>query len=121
MKDTLNPTQHEMKLNAVAFSMIKDGSKTLEMRINDEKRRKLKVGDEIVFSNRENESEKVTVLITKIETFTNLVEMFANINELAAGYTANTSLESKLKNMYKYYSPEEEKKYGVCAVYIQLV
>lgn len=42
-----------MKLNNSPFNKIKNGSKTIELRLNDEKRSKLKVNDFIEFTNVE--------------------------------------------------------------------
>ena len=44
---------HEMRLNDEPFQAIKDGTKTIEMRLYDEKRRMIQVGDVIRFTNRE--------------------------------------------------------------------
>ena len=41
--------EHEMKLYDAPFELIKSGKKTIEVRCNDEKRRKLNVGDKIIF------------------------------------------------------------------------
>ena len=42
---------HKMKLNSTPFEMIKNGEKTIELRLFDEKRQQLKAGDKIVFTN----------------------------------------------------------------------
>lgn len=39
--------KYEMKLNNEPFKAIKNGTKTLELRLNDEKRKQLIVGDYI--------------------------------------------------------------------------
>ena len=41
---------HEMKLNENPFERMKNGTKTIEFRLNDEKRKKIKIGDKITFS-----------------------------------------------------------------------
>lgn len=41
---------HRMKLNESPFERIKDGTKTIEFRLYDEKRRQIKIGDQIEFS-----------------------------------------------------------------------
>ena len=38
---------HKMKLNESPFERIKDGTKTIEFRLYDDKRKKVKIGDEI--------------------------------------------------------------------------
>ena len=40
---------HNMKLNESPFERIKNGTKTIEFRLYDEKRRQIKIGDKIVF------------------------------------------------------------------------
>ena len=41
---------HEMKLNENPFERMKNGPKTIEFRLNDEKRKKIKIGEKITFS-----------------------------------------------------------------------
>lgn len=45
---------HEMRLNNEPFNKIKEGTKTVELRLLDEKRKTLRVGDKIIFTNRTN-------------------------------------------------------------------
>ena len=45
---------HKMNLWNDSFEAIKCGSKTIEMRLNDEKRSLIKIGDEIEFVNKNN-------------------------------------------------------------------
>ena len=40
---------HNMKLRSKYFECIKTGTKRIELRLNDEKRSKIKIGDEIIF------------------------------------------------------------------------
>ena len=57
--------KHNMNLNNRPFKSIKEGTKTIELRLNDEKRSLLKVGDEIEFTNRDT-NEKLSVDIINI-------------------------------------------------------
>lgn len=41
--------EHIMNLNKQPFDMIKKGRKNIELRLFDEKRRKIQIGDYIVF------------------------------------------------------------------------
>ncbi|OGC81930.1 MAG: hypothetical protein A2V81_03570 [Candidatus Abawacabacteria bacterium RBG_16_42_10] len=119
--ENLVPAEHEMWLNANAFSMVKSGSKTIELRLYDEKRRKLKTGDKITFSNRTDKNEKIDTLIIDLLVFPSLEEMFNTIDGIAVGYNQDARLQEKLDNMHKYYSPEEEKLYGVCAIFVKVI
>ena len=52
---------HEMKLRRYYFDKIKCGEKIYELRLNDEKRRKISIGDQILF--RDHETEKQEMLV----------------------------------------------------------
>lgn len=52
--------KHSMNLNPSPFEMIKSGRKTIELRLYDEKRQCIEVGDYITFANTENELDTLT-------------------------------------------------------------
>ena len=47
---------HEMRLDDKWYKLIKSGKKTVEGRVNDEKRKLMEIGDEIKFINRDNQN-----------------------------------------------------------------
>ena len=49
-----------MKLNNGPFERIKNGTKTIELRLNDEKRQLLKIKDLIEFTNRTNDEKNTS-------------------------------------------------------------
>ena len=59
---------HEMKLQEVPFKMIKKGIKTIEMRLYDEKRKKISIGDSIHFTNVVT-GEVLQARVIKLHTF----------------------------------------------------
>lgn len=50
---------HEMKLRHIYFEKIRTGEKIYEIRLNDEKRRLISVGDFITFRDESNLDEKM--------------------------------------------------------------
>ena len=56
---------HQMKLRPVPFSQIRDGIKTVELRLHDEKRRLIRPGDRITFTQTET-GETLTVRVTAL-------------------------------------------------------
>jgi ASC-1-like (ASCH) protein len=54
---------HTIKLQPHPFDKIKEGSKTIEVRLFDEKRRAMQLGDTIEFRREPEQSETVTVEI----------------------------------------------------------
>ena len=108
--------KHEMKLNNKPFNNIKNGTKTIEMRLNDEKRQLLKLKDLIEFTNRETK-EKILVEIEKLHHFSSFNELYKHFDKISLGYKENEIADPK--DMEKYYSKEEEKKYGVLGIEIK--
>ena len=105
---------HRMKLKEGPFERIKNGTKTIEFRLYDEKRRQIKVGDKIEFSKLPNLQEKLTVEVLDLyqeKTFNNLFKKL---------YTDKEEIKRKTEDMYLYYSQEEEEQYGVLGIKIKI-
>lgn len=105
---------HKMKLNESPFERIKNGTKTVEFRLFDEKRQQIKNGDQIEFSKLPDLQEKLLVDVIELyreNTFENLFrKLYANEDEI----------NRKTKSMYQYYPPEKEKEYGVLGIKIKI-
>ena len=112
--------QHEMNLQDRWFKMVKQGEKTVELRLYDKKRRKIKVGDEIIFTNGDRTKE-LTTQVTKIDTFKNFEELYKKIPPLAMGYAENELKNASYKDMEKYYSREQQDRFGVVAIEVRLI
>lgn len=108
--------KYEMKLNNGPFNSIKDGTKTIEMRLNDEKRQLLKVNDLIEFTNRET-SEKLVVKIKNLHHYPSFEELYKHFDKVTLGYKENEKADPK--DMEEYYSKEEQEKYGVLGIEIE--
>ncbi len=109
-------TTHQMKLQLSPFEKIKARTKTIEIRLNDEKRQLLKVGDKIEFSLMTDPSQTVKVEVVDLEKFSTFKEMFAAYP--AREYGGENQDDWEL--MYKYYSPQDEAKYGVLAIRVKI-
>lgn len=112
--------QHLMKLNPDPFSAIKRGEKTIELRLNDEKRRRIRVGDEIVFINTES-GDALAVRVRALHVFESFAKLYAALPLLACGYTTETVDSADPRDMGRYYSEAEEKKYGVLGIEIERI
>ena len=109
---------HEMRLNNEPFNLIKEGTKTVEMRLYDEKRRNIKVGDIITFINRQT-NEKVEVKVTYLHIYDSFESLYRDFDKISLGYKKDELSNSK--DMEKYYSIEEQNKYGVLGIEIELI
>ena len=108
--------KHEMKLNNEPFECIKNGTKTIELRLNDEKRKLLTVGDYIDFTNRVT-NEKLLVEVIDLFKYNSFKELYKHFNKIEMGYSINE--EANPKDMENYYSKEEQEKYGVLGIKIK--
>ena len=105
---------HKMKLNESPFERIKNGTKTIEFRLYDEKRQQIKVGDQIEFSKLPNLQEKLLVDVVELyreDTFENLFRKL---------YNDEQEITRKTKAMYEIYSPEKEQQYGILGIKIKI-
>ena len=106
-------TTYQMNLYPESFDLIKTGNKTVEMRLYDEKRRKLSIGGLIVFTNTKTK-EELTVGIVDLKQFDSFESLYANYKKTDLGYKDDDV--AKPEDMLAYYSVEEIKKYGVIAI-----
>lgn len=112
--------RHDMKLfSRDSLSMIQKGIKTMEVRLCDEKRASVKLNDEILFTNKNNET--VLVRVVGLCHFTDFTEMFRAIDPVTAGYQPNDSLEYCVEYMHGLYSNDEIQKYGVLGIIIKRI
>lgn len=109
--------KHEMRLNDEPFNLIKNGTKTIELRLNDEKRQLLKIKDLIEFTNRKTE-EKLLTEIINLHHYNSFEELYKYFDKEAIGYNENEIVDPK--DMEEYYPKEEQEKYGVVGIEIKM-
>ena len=106
---------HEMRLNPAPFSMIQSGEKTIELRLYDEKRRGLAVGDTITFTETDT-GEKLSVTVTALHVFPSFDELYRALPLTACGYTEADVKTASPDDMLVYYSKKEQQRYGVVGI-----
>ena len=109
---------HNMRLHNEPFELIKNGTKTIELRLNDEKRSLIKENDIILFENRTN-GEIIKTKVIKLHRYNSFEELYKHFDKVSLGYNSNE--EASYKDMEKYYSKEEQDKYGVLGIEMELI
>lgn len=107
---------HYMRLHKEPFESIKNGNKTYELRLYDEKRRAIQVGDLICFTSPNG--EQLFVKVQKLHIFESFKELYATLPLLQCGYEDES--DAKAEDMEAYYSKSEQQKYGVVGIEIEL-
>ena len=108
----------KMHLDSVAYEAVVSGNKTIEMRLNDEKRRELKVGDIIEFTNRATK-ETLKAKVIELHVYKNFEELYKHHDKVSLGYKENEIASPS--DMRKYYSFEDTIKYGVVGIEIEVI
>lgn len=107
---------HEMRLHKEPFEKIKQGTKTIEIRLYDEKRQLVKVGDKIDFISREN-GEIFSTQVIALHFFPTFSDLYKHFDKISLGYNENETANPN--DMTKYYTKEEQDKYGVVGIEIK--
>lgn len=105
----------EVHLHPEVFDIVSNGLKDVEVRLNDEKRRKIKIGDTLVFLKRPDEIEKISAVVKKLVYFKSFSEV-VDYYSMSRIYLSDTKKEEYIEIMNKFYSDEDVLKYGIVAI-----
>ena len=108
---------HQMKLNPNAFGKIKSGEKIIELRLFDEKRQKVSLGDNIEFTLTEDSETKILTEVVGLFRYKSFEDLYQDFPPEFTG--SDTKDDWKL--MRDFYSEENESKYGVIGIRIKVL
>lgn len=109
---------HQMKLNEEPFRKIQNGTKTIELRLNDEKRQNVRVGDFIGFSLVGDERKQLQTRVTGLHTFGSFQELYAALPKEQLGFAADETPDPG--HMEQFYSKEAQEKYGALGIELRV-
>jgi hypothetical protein len=107
---------HKMNLQDKYFDFIKNGTKRIELRLNDEKRQQIKIGDSIEFSNEKDKFIAKVIGLLEYQDFKTLFNDFGI--EILADKTMTK--EELLGVLSEFYTPEKQEKFGVLGIRVEL-
>jgi len=108
---------HHMKLATVPYNKIVSGKKIIESRLFDEKRQQISIGDTIEFSEDDKPKNVVRATVTDLFRYKTFKELFAVHEPSLFGEESRDFLLSQIK---QFYSDEDELKYGVVGIRLQV-
>lgn len=111
---------HKMKLRKIYYDMIKNGTKIYEGRLNDEKRQLIDVGDIITFQKEPELNESFDAIVKDLIYFDSFEEMVNTLPLEKVGFKTETP-EDVVEIYHQFYSVEEEKKYGIVAIKVEVL
>ena len=112
---------HEMKLRPKYYDFILNGTKRIEIRLNDEKRQKISLGDKIRFHKDPGALEEyfdATVIgLLRYNTFE---ELFKD-HDITLLADKSLTKEELLKVLEEFYPKEKQSQTGVLGIRIELI
>lgn len=112
---------HTMRLKPSPFEKIRSKEKTIELRLYDEKRRKIRQGDQIRFVNTEDDTQVIEAKVMELYLFPDFKSLYEALPLKECGYSEEEVENASPLDMNEYYPPEEQRKYGVIAIQIRLL
>lgn len=108
----------QMGLNHDQFLLVQDGSKTIEIRLNDAKRRQLRASDAIEFVDTTTAATLIKH-VQQLEVFSTFAELYSRYGGAIVGSAETDSVAKMVADTYTIYTPEQEKTDGVLAIHLQ--
>lgn len=109
----------EMRLADEPFGKIANGEKTVEIRLYDEKRRAIVVGDTIIFYRSNSREARIIATVVGLNRFDSFIDLFRSKLYAKTG-CGDLTPEESANSMYAYYTQEQEQKYGVLGIEIKI-
>lgn len=109
---------HYLTLTQDPFNAIASGIKTIESRLYDEKRRRIQLGDQVVFTNRNNTSQTVTVRVIGLLRYRTFHDLFLHNNPKKFG---GENIEWLERQIHQFYSMEAQLENGVVGIEFVMV
>lgn len=107
-------------LHPDVFDVVKMGNKNIEARVYDEKRRKLNVGDTLIFLKRPLEEESIKAKVVSLDIYSDFKELVKHY-DISRLYMSSYTKEMYLNELARFYTEEEQKEFGVVAIGFQII
>jgi len=106
-----------MKVQEKYYRLLKSGVKTIELRLYDEKRQKIKIGDDILFENLNDPSDTFIATVVHLHRANDFGDLADKIPPQKAGFQSHEDL---VETMKMFYPPERQKEFGVLGIEIKM-
>ena len=112
--------EHILKLQPKYFEYIKNGTKRIELRLYDEKRLKIAIGDTIIFQNEPELEDTMRVKVIGLVRYNTFEKLFKDFDiEMMAD--KSMTKQELLSVLEEFYTPEKQKQYGVVGIRIEKI
>ena len=110
-----------MKLTSDPFERIAKRKKVIEVRLFDDKRKKIKLGDTITFLELPDLQKSIKTKVIGLSRFADFRTLFSIFGKVPFGHPPDITLDEQVAGMREIYSEEDEKKFGVIGIHLELI
>ena len=112
--------KHEMKLQPEYYNVILNGTKRIEIRLFDEKRQQIKIGDTIKFLKEPDLNESFNSKVTGLLRYSSFEDMFKDF-DISILSDKSMTKEELIGVLEQFYTKEKQEQYGVLGIRIELL
>ncbi len=111
---------HFLRLQPKYFDYIDKGTKRIELRLFDEKRRLINIGDTITFQKEPELNVEMNVKVIGLLRYNSFEEL---LNDFSIEMVADKKMtkEELLHVLEEFYTPEKQRQYGVVGIRIEKI
>ena len=112
--------KHEMKLQPEYYNFILNGTKRIEIRLFDEKRQQIKIGDTIKILKEPELNESFNAKVIGLLRYNTFEDMFKDF-DISVLSDSSMTKEELIAVLEQFYTKEKQKQYGVLGIRIELL
>ena len=112
--------KHEMKLQPEYYNFILNGTKRIEIRLYDEKRQQIKLGDTLEFLKEPDLKESFHAKVVGLLRYNSFEEMFKDF-DISILADKSMTKEELMNVLEQFYTKEKQNKYGVLGIRIEII
>ena len=111
---------HEMKLQPEYYNFILYGTKRIEIRLFDEKRQQIKIGDTIRFLKEPELNESFNAKVVELLRYDSFEDMFKDY-DISVLADKSMTKEELITVLEQFYTKEKQEMYGVLGIRIEII
>lgn len=112
--------EHEMKLQPEYYNFILNGTKRIEIRLFDEKRQQIKIGDKIKFLKEPELNDSFEAKVVGLLRYNSFEDMFKDF-DISILSDKSMTKDELIAVLEQFYTKEKQEQYGVLGIRIELL
>ena len=113
--------EHVLHLAGGPYARARAGEKTVELRLWDEKRRTVAVGDRLRFLPAEGDGPALAAVVTALHRYPDFSALYRGLPLTACGYRPEELSAAAPEDMERYYAPALQHRWGVVGIGFRLL